>query len=895
VVRFLTLLLLLTAGIFTRSAAAFSSAAPSTQTGGIAFEEVTESAGIAHTGRSHGVSIGDANGDGWPDIWDDNHQEPPSLYINQGDGAFVDMANILNPPQISDQHGAAWADFENDGDQDLIVLAGGGAEGSSGNGSPNLLFVNQGDGSFIEDSSAAGVEYAHGRGRTPLWLDHNLDGLFDLIFFNQIQPDGVAPPALFQGNGQTFLDVSQSSGFEVMKDANFGLLTNLIVGGPPTLFVHGTPFPQVVFSVGPTFQQITTTLGISPKIGRVQDAILADFDGDLDADLYTTRSVDNLSEAVQVNANELRASFQGTPPAHEGITFQVTGTVTVSLFGTQSGLVLTDTIFIGASGFHPNDQSFTLLSSDPAVAGMPAYSPGVDSGLFAGFDPSSSTWSLFCSEPTKCRTQVIIQTENTMTGLATNGFDLNPPQLPEAYWKQTDGTFADASSSAGFTLDSRCGSAVAADFDNDMDLDIYQMCSRNILNLPNLLYENQGNGTFIVLPQAGGAGGTAQGTAATVVTLDYDQDGFLDLYTNNGKGPPPFNEGPNQLFHNLGNGGGNGNHWVEIDLVGTTSNRDGVGAVVYLTAGGVTQVREQNGGMHLFAQNQQRLHFGLAGNLVIDKIEIHWPSGNVQTEYMLPADRLLTVVEGEPIESPYIPYLSTATNGIIGNLRFKDEDIIAYDPQLDNWFLYFDGSDLGLRMANVDALALLGNGEMLLSFTQPVTLPDIGAVDDSDIVRFAPTSLGMNSAGTFHTYFTGADHGLTTATEDVDAIALNGSQLLISTVGWTNVPGARALDEDILAFDWDTLTWSFYFDGSDIGLQANTEDIVALWQDAGSGTIHFSTQSSYNAGSLSGNGNDIIACSPLSLGQTTSCSLSLFWDGDLHQLSGELIDALDMR
>jgi hypothetical protein len=63
---------------------------------------------------------------------------------------------------------------------------------------------------------------------------------------------------------------------------------------------------------------------------------------------------------------------------------------------------------------------------------------------------------------------------------------------------------------------------------------------------------------------------------------------------------------PHQLFRNVGNN----NHWIELDLRGVVSNRDGVGARVLLTAGGVTQLREQGGGMHLFSQNQQRIHLG---------------------------------------------------------------------------------------------------------------------------------------------------------------------------------------------------------------------------------------------------------------------------------------------
>ena len=67
-----------------------------------------------------------------------------------------------------------------------------------------------------------------------------------------------------------------------------------------------------------------------------------------------------------------------------------------------------------------------------------------------------------------------------------------------------------------------------------------------------------------------------------------------------------------------------------IDLEGTRSNRDGIGSVVSVTAGGVTQMRIQDGGVHHRGQNHSRLHFGLAKHTQVDKITVHWPSGAVQ-------------------------------------------------------------------------------------------------------------------------------------------------------------------------------------------------------------------------------------------------------------------------
>lgn len=67
-----------------------------------------------------------------------------------------------------------------------------------------------------------------------------------------------------------------------------------------------------------------------------------------------------------------------------------------------------------------------------------------------------------------------------------------------------------------------------------------------------------------------------------------------------------------------------------IDLEGTRSNRDGIGAIVRVTAGGVTQTRVQDGGIHQRGQNHSRLHVGLAKSEQVDKITVQWPSGVVQ-------------------------------------------------------------------------------------------------------------------------------------------------------------------------------------------------------------------------------------------------------------------------
>ncbi len=99
--------------------------------------------------------------------------------------------------------------------------------------------------------------------------------------------------------------------------------------------------------------------------------------------------------------------------------------------------------------------------------------------------------------------------------------------------------------------------------------------------------------------------------------------------------------------------------------------------------------------------------------------------------------------------------------------------------------LYLDGSDLGLAgyTYRIDALSLINPNQLLLSFSQDVSLPGInGTVRDADVVRFTATSLGENTQGTFEMYLDGSDVGLSEAAEGVDALVwLPNGHLLLST------------------------------------------------------------------------------------------------------------------
>lgn len=103
---------------------------------------------------------------------------------------------------------------------------------------------------------------------------------------------------------------------------------------------------------------------------------------------------------------------------------------------------------------------------------------------------------------------------------------------------------------------------------------------------------------------------------------------------------------------------------------------------------------------------------------------------------------------------------STRTVTDRNNNEYKNEDIISYDVSTQAFEQYFDGSDVGLEHANVDAFITLASGDILLSLSHDKTLPGIGEVKDEDIIRFNPTSLGVDTAGEFLPFFNAGLNGL---------------------------------------------------------------------------------------------------------------------------------------
>ena len=251
----------------------------------------------------------------------------------------------------------------------------------------------------------------------------------------------------------------------------------------------------------------------------------------------------------------------------------------------------------------------------------------------------------------------------------------------------------------------------------------------------------------------------------------------------------------------------------------------------------------------------------------------------------------------ETPDDPLI-YFTVDKDTTINGLSVANEDVILFDGT--SFQIVFDGSDVGIRGARIDAVSILGNNEILMSFASGESVPGLsGTVEDSDVVKFVGTQLGTTTTGSFEWFIDGSDIGLDSSSEDIDAIdALDDGRYIISTTGNVTVPAVTARDEDILVFDPTSLgaatsgTWDWYVDGSDV--QISSEDIDAVSQ--ANGTLQLSFQTEFQVSNLQGDDEDIATLTPTQLGEVTTGNYdpNLLFDGDLFGLSASDLQAVDV-
>jgi|APLak6261659701_1056019.scaffolds.fasta_scaffold00493_4 hypothetical protein len=619
------------------------------------FEDVTLYSGISYTGMTHGAAWSDYDGDGLPDLYVTNHLKSSQLFRNLGKGHFSDQTQgVFQESDLGgDKHGAAWADFDNDGRLDLVQLTGAGRGVGS---EPKRLFLNRGN-KFEDVAESLGVANIYGRTRMPLWIDLNGDGRLDLFQGAEARFDERTPPMTFLWQDGRFAEAPEALNF-ADKSVPFCILTELNKDSHPELVCK-------VEAKNQASQLLDTSILPARDLDLLpatafEDIAAGDFDNDGAIDLFLVRkNPPGMVAFGQLGSNEFIADISiddknFNKPA--GFEFRSPGQVSFRIAAAHSsGALSVERIHIGLIGQHPSSLTFTLSPETAGISGIAPYQSGVQAGVHIGF-AAPDKWQVFISGAPELASggkdncqQIALKINSSVpvTKLVTIGAPISQEEAPARLLMNRGGKLVEESDKRG--VNDRLVAAsnvVAGDFDNDMDLDLFVLVSGEIGKQKNLLLLNDGKGYFNETSDAGGAAGGLVGVGDSVTTADFDRDGFLDLLMSTGGSMGrslglPSEGGAYYLYRNISNG----NHWLEIDLEGTVSNRDGIGAVVRVTAGGITQVRVQDGGIHHRGQNHKRLHFGLAKQTKIDKITVSWPNGTVQEMSDIKTDQVLRIKE----------------------------------------------------------------------------------------------------------------------------------------------------------------------------------------------------------------------------------------------------------
>lgn len=229
-----------------------------------------------------------------------------------------------------------------------------------------------------------------------------------------------------------------------------------------------------------------------------------------------------------------------------------------------------------------------------------------------------------------------------------------------------------------------------------------------------------------------------------------------------------------------------------------------------------------------------------------------------------------------PPPNPAQLYFSLKDDRTLGDLNVANEDVVAFDGA--SFSIFFDGSDVGLNPFAVDGFAIAGENLFLFSFTDDITIPGIdGITDDSDIVQFTATSMGDVTAGTFSLYFDGSDVDLNQDGEDLDAIELlPDGRILLSTTNGLRVAEQSGADEDVFAFTPTSL-------GEDTAgswemyLDASDIGLGSVTEEINgfavdaSGDLYMSASGRFSVDPISGTHEDVLQCQDPTIGGKAAC------------------------
>jgi hypothetical protein len=513
---------------------------------------------------------------------------------------------------------------------------------------------------FIHDNAATVEKYLiETMGAGCAWIDYDADGLLDLYLVNSAatriyQPKRRLRSALFRNNGDgRFTNVTEKAG--VGAEGLFGM--GVAVGdydndGFPDLMVLGYG-RSILYrnNRNGTFTDVTDRAGVSNKGRWASSAAWFDYDNDSKLDLAIANYVDWTPDN-NIWCGDKKPGYRGychpnkfrgqKPTLYrnkgDGTFTDVTESSKVGL-SASSGLGIVTFDFDGDGWqdiFIANDANPNFLFRNNRDGTF------TETALLAGIAVSDDGKA----EAGMGTDAADINRDGWLDVFITH-LDLEHARL---YRNLGDSSFEDATFAAklGYATFKYSGFGTCfVDYDNDGARDIFMANGHILDNIelyhaetryaePKLLYRNNGRGLFENMSDKAGPDLQLPRVSRGAAVGDVDNDGDQDiLISNNGQEP--------QL---LLNEGGNKGHWLSITLIGTRSNRDGVGARVKVVSGDLISHDQRKGGRSYQSAHDGRLHFGLGSRDKVDLIEIRWPGGAVDTLKNLGADQVITVKEG---------------------------------------------------------------------------------------------------------------------------------------------------------------------------------------------------------------------------------------------------------
>jgi enediyne biosynthesis protein E4 len=509
---------------------------------------------------------------------------------------------------------------------------------------------------FKHDNAATSQRYLiETMGSGAAWVDYDNDGYLDLYLVNSsatkvYRPSTPLRSALYRSNGDgTFTDVTEKAGVGAADLFGMGVAVGdfdndgfedlYVVGYGRSILYHN--------NANGTFTDVTEKAGVA-NVGKWgSSAAWFDYDHDGKLDLIVANYLDFTPERNLICIEQGRPAYCH-PNKYHG--------QTPTLFHNEGNGFFTDVSRASKIGVKPGNGLGVVCFDYNGDGWTDVFLANDSMENFLYLNRRNGTF-----EEVGLEAGVALGEDGKPeAGMGTDAGDYDRDGLPDLfvthldleynrlYRNQGDGTFADTTFfsklGAGTFRMSGFGTRFV-DYDNDGWRDLFIANGHVLDNIrlfhfgteytePKIVYRNVG-GTFQDVTKLLGPDLAAPRVSRAAAFADYDNDGDVDvLVTNNGGRP--------QLFRN---DGGNQNHWLEVQLVGTRSNRDGIGAKLKIVANDVVQTDEAKGGMSYQAAHDPRLHLGLGKATRITLLQVNWPSGAVTKLANIPDDRCVTIKE----------------------------------------------------------------------------------------------------------------------------------------------------------------------------------------------------------------------------------------------------------